>query len=69
MQTTLTTFAEVVEFIHDHDLNHVQVQTIVRETIGAYFTHEGTKLELLDTLVQWWERHQDKQETPIFIQL
>ena len=69
MQTTISTFNELVEFIHDHDLNHIQVQKIVSETIGAYFTHSGTKLELLDTLLEWWQRHQDKQEKPIFIKL
>lgn len=66
-QQTLTTFAELVEFIHDNELSTEDINTIVHETIGAYFTANGTKEQLLHHLVQFWGAYGHLQEVPLFI--
>lgn len=67
MEQTIQTFAELVDFIHDNDLSTEDINTIVHETIGAYFTTTGSKEDLLQHLVQFWGAYGHKTEIPLFI--
>lgn len=67
MQTTIQTFPQLIDWLHENDVTPEQVQEIVHATIGAYFTAPGTKDELLQHLVKFWGEYGHRQETPIFI--
>lgn len=66
-QTTIQTFPQLIDWLHENDVTPDQIHEIVRATIGVFFVTTGSKEDLLKHLVNFWSTYSHLQEVPLFI--
>lgn len=63
---SITTFAELLQFIESNDLTIEQMNALSMTALGCLSIYATTKEEFIETLKAYWQEWGDRSERPIF---
>ena len=65
---TVNNFDELITYIKENDLSQKQINDLLNFTIHSYYFKDfNSKDELIESLINFWEKWKDIKERPIFI--
>ena len=65
--TQLNTFEELIEFLKANDLTPDEVNEIIQLQFKAFYIQELTKDEMIEGLIDWWNKWKHTKERPPFL--